>query len=452
MLAFASAQNGFLAHVLSMPVSQYSGFVPNSAFFKFSPACVIVYAVAQHLSFHQHQVTPAAILKIAPRLSERTINNSLTTLTKECVIKKESYGNYLFHNPISDKMMPSNEITNSNFGYYIKIHHIKDEWLSNKEILGLAIIENLTHQKKRTLSIDYIAKIMQSSRSTATRTINGLEKKGYLSRARLNDHSPYLYRVEKPKGNRMNLSTPSPQNDTPKTPQNDAHINNSLNIYNKEHWLYEETEAAYEIQKNESLKSLEGVLSALTSETEQLDRSKRRIDSDIKRLNEDYTAACKARDLEKMASVRSSLAKAEIALREAEDGILNKQLNMQDWQAALKVERGIPIRQEDITRIGTVVKKVLPDFSNSMTKKMAFCLLFNSIIKDLRFEYYEKLKGYRWDVKEKERLAMTNAISVCLFRLTKPTYRLNRAIYNDKTASVVEIAPKPSNERYRWPD
>lgn len=454
------ALNGFKAHVLSMPVTQYAGFVPNNVFFKFSPACVLTYAATQHLSFHGLAVTPAAIIKIAPRLSERTINNSLTKLTQEGVLKRDSYGHYLFFNEKNGKMLPSNDITNNNLGYYIKIHYIKDQRLSNKEILGLVIIENLTYQKKRTLSIDFIAKVMQTSRSTSSRLIVALEDKGYLSRARANERSPYIYRIEKPKGGSMLSTQPdlstgenqkTPQNDTLKTPQNDIQINGDiLNIHNRDMWLNGENEATYEIQKNESLKSLEGVLSKLTSETEALDRSKRKTEGDVKRLNDDYTAACKARDLEKMASVRSSLAKAEIALRDAEEGILNKQLNVQDWQATLKADRGIPIRQEDITRIGTVVKKVLPDFSNSMTKKMAFCLLFNSIIKDLRFEYYEKLKGYRWDVKEKERLAMVNAISTCLFRLTKPTYRLNRAIYNDKTAPVVEIAPKPSNERYGW--
>lgn len=459
MLALQTLQ-GMQASVLNMPATHYAGFVPNNVFFNFSPACVLTYAVAQHLSFHGRSVTPAAIAKIAPRHSERTINNSLTKLTKEGVLKKESYGQYLFFNEKSGIMLPSNNLTNNNLGYYIKIHYLKDGRLSNKEILGLVIIENLTYQKKRTLSIDFIAKVMQSSRSTSTRIINALEDKGYLSRARANERSPYIYRVEKPKGDRMSLSTntdlstgknlKTPQNDALKTPQNDIQINGDfLNIHNKDMWLNGENEATYEIQKNESLKNLEAVISSLTSETEALDRSKRKTEGDIKRLNDDYTAACKARDLEKMASVRSFLAKAEIALREAEEGILHKQLNMQDWQTAIKADRGLPVQQEDINRIGTAVKKILPDFSNSMAKKMAFCLLFNSIIKDLRIHYYEKLKDYRY-VKDKERLAMVNAISVCLYKLAQPSYRLNRAIYNDKTAPVVEIAPKPSNERYGW--
>ena len=449
MLPGDISYNPFFETVITLPEPHYAGFVPNSVFFKHSPSAIIVYAVAQHLSFHYRKVTPKTIKKIAINLSIKTITNCLSTLKKDESIKKDSDGIILFNNTKTGKIVGAREIYGHERGYFISVNHLKDEEISPQEVVFLSIMSNLCANKKKSVGFKYISMVSKKSRSTVIRGVKNLHNKGYLNLEKSEGHET-LYSVNfkrKEVNNMMDRKNKFPENDTPNPPENDTPINNNSSILDKVNKVNSTNDAIFEISKNNNLLFLKDVISNIEEKIKNHQESVDDLSVKNKELSASYTNACSKRDLSLMNTVRDELSTAELSLRRAMASLDAEKSKVAEWDCALKINRGLPISQADINRIGSAIKHALPDYECRDIKKKVFCLVFNSLIFDLKIAYYDMLKGYRWDVKFREKLAMDKAISNCICKLLNKNYRLNRDVFYDKKAKAVENVPQ---DRFYW--
>lgn len=437
------------ASIYEFPFGNYSGFTPNYVFFSCRPADVGVYAVIQHLAFHGRNIAPR-IIATKCQLKISTIKNAIGRLTKIGLIEKTDT-DWLFFHQSSEQMVSASQLTQNNLGYYVRMHDLTDPTLTTHEILAMAIMHNIVRSTPQ-MDMLYIAKIFRKSEKQTRIILKALVSKGYLLRTREHPRWPYRYEIV-PAAIRNRLTSQGTthmhdlstdkhnrtQDDLSNRTQDDRSIL-SINCISK----YKPDSSNTHQQTHQALlrdpflqKEMQDVVLPYTEQlAKSLPRLSEGVELELKAKNTEHTQALLARNKElretKRVSVETSkkinnleidLSLLEIKKKKVEHG-LNVWLPYTNNPRAALSQRLVPLNVEDINMLEGTVRSITPKFSTESQDKMAFCLLFNSLVKDVADRYKEK---YR--IEDKGERAKRDAIGKSTACIKSKGYELNVAVY-----------------------
>lgn len=437
--------------VREFPFGIYSGFTPNQVIHDCRPTDALVYAVVQHLAFYGNKITPKAIIAKST-LPERTINNALTRLKGAGLIEKTSTDWLFLHHP-SNQMVSASQLTQNNLGYYVRLHDIKDPSLNAQEVLSLSIMYNLVSRSPQ-MDIGYIAKIFRKSDKQTRLTLSNLCTKGYLLRRREHQRCPYRYEIV-PAAIRKRLTTQGtttmeelsqpkanpPHHDLSNPPHYDRSIL-SINCINKfnNHLTNEEIGTSHEAQPNSFLKKeIQEKLVPFTEKTlKALAPQKEATYQKMQAMEKEYTEALSRRTQElrenKCISKETSIKINELYVELGKLDVKKKKIEhfINVWKpytnniyAAIQ-ERRVPLTEPEILMLKGIVRVTLGKIEDEEKYQLAYCLLFNSLVKDIQQLYST---GYERMWKKSTEKAKANAIKDAIAALRRSDYEFNVCVY-----------------------
>ncbi len=447
--------------------NQYYGFVPNEALAELTTTQSLVYSVVQYLSFFNQKVTPASINKRLVGMPRSTIYNLLSYLKKNKYVAVDN-GKYLFRNHKSDRskdFLTAREISDIHLGYFIPMSILSDWRLKGIDKITFSIVKNLIgDQKEKQISIDYLAKKLSFHRATASASIGRLLEQGYLSRKKRGNNCAFYYRiggvnmsdnvysisnyrkrpvVDKKQESTGNATSNPTGNATP------IYSNNKSNIYyqDRRESTMEET---VELRENNALIFLKDIIDYFSIESKRLEDWSSHLEKEKKSLSDAYTQACLDLDTNRMNDIGAKISALELKEKNQGGRVGTVKNALVDHLFFLKRRPFAEVGNSHIQKIGKGVKALLPAFESSGVRKQAFCLLMNSIICDLRLEFYDVWKDLDWRLKSRNETAMNKAIDNCLKRASKPNYQVNHEIALDFYKKQVADAKTEPVDKFQW--
>ncbi|WP_299079089.1 hypothetical protein [uncultured Paraglaciecola sp.] len=430
--------------------TSYSGFVPNEVFNLCSPIEITVFAVIQYLSFFSIKCSNRNIGKNMSS-SASGIKNALNSLSKRGLTHRKPDGTYSFRTSSIDHpsaFCEAKELCRQSLGYWFPIDTLKSNKITNQEKKAFSLLKNLTSQQPRKMDMEFIALKLGISRVSVSKIINSLLSKKLISRFRPHHRSAYTYQTggQEMSIYKKDLSTENrklieqgTQNDTPKGTQNftSLSINKSKRSFidiGKE----ERSSDTYKSGQKKSLFFFKELIELLIVEIQEMDRNKNQ-EQDSQSLDEQYTQACIGGDLDKIQELRFKMATNEIRGNKTEQ-IKNSSERtksiLTDYEYLMKKDAYIKIPDELIKKIGSSVKsKVdLSKHEDSKSRKMAFCLTFNSFFLDLKAQL--------------ARSDMRTSVEICLKRLSRDSYDINYEIISRSVQNSCNEHVSASNQLY----
>jgi DNA-binding MarR family transcriptional regulator len=378
-------------------------------------------------------------------MQERTINNALTRLKQAGYIKKTDT-DWLFARvqageicTDSTEMLSAHQLPAKSLGYYVRLYHLRDAHLTNEDTRTLSVFENLLSKSKtRYLSAPFIAQTLQRGETRTSKAIKSLLDKGYLKRSRESNNSVYHYTLTS-KGTAMNLSTGQeaqktnpPQNHTPNPPQNRGSISTSDYINNLNQDSGITTNEPQALRRDSFLqKEIQDVVLPYTTHlASKLPRLESEIEAKLAAKNKEYTQFLKdsirGNPIEiskKISEVSAALAELEVQKKKIEHG-LKKWIPYTINENAVLSERLVPLTFEEITHIKNTVKALSPKMATESETKTAYCLLINSVMRDIADRYKQRYQDRDRGVKAK-----ADSINQSLYEIKQANYQLNVAVY-----------------------
>lgn len=430
------------------PSSRRVGIVSLEAFETCRPYERIVLAVLQHLLFIGKKVTNAAIAEMTG-LSVGGVKNALSRLRKLSFIKKEK-GGYLFLCRKIDGSMEfekADKVTEKSLYYFLKISHITDQDLNNMEVCVLAYFHKATKAGRcpAQCSIDAIAEDLKISGDYASTLLKSLVQKKFLSRKIKGFREAYIYRMEAkgmgiyPEDFSTEKEKGNPAAGIKGNPAAGTILNRVVftNSYKPDSSNTHQQTADALLRDPFLQKEMQEVVLPYTEKlARSLPRLSENVELELKAKTAEHTEALAARTKELRENKRVSketanhISKLEVDLSLIERKKQKIEYGLNVWLSyttnpmAMLSKRLVPLDAEEIKMLEGTVRALTPKFSTESQDKMAFCLLFNSLMKDIA-ELYKKTYHENDNGAKAKRYAVNNSLRC----IKSQGYELNVAIY-----------------------
>lgn len=457
-----------------LPVlSSYSAFVPNKIFNTCSPSEVMVYAAIQYLSFFDIKCSTPNIAKNL-NASSSTIRNALNSLSKEQQVLRQQNGTFLFKNHClghPKELLTAKELTNPNigYGYWFPVEILKSKKMSNQTKKAFAVMKSLTYKKEKKIDMNYIASKLGISRSNASPLIQRLLTENLISRDRPHVRSTYIYQTGANDMSiyKQDLPTGAPttgalndqctENRTSKCTENRTSLSiKRSNIFLRDKSKDQRDSGTYQSGQEKSFFVLKETVEFLIQEIEHIAEPQSQ-EEEVKNLNDQYTQACVDHDIEKIQELRAKMSVHDVQTKRDGQTKINTEKTkaiLSDHQYCLKRNQSVALTVEQIKQIGSAVKEKVKaeNYADPKKRNRALCLLFNSIFLDIKSQHPKSLRGYPYQKKDRDSMAMTDSVDICIKRMATDDYGINPELVPQilKDRESLSAAHAKNDDRYSW--